>query len=327
LPRDIVGEPFVDPETLGGEVMEPYSPRRQHQQQRSSGFDGSEDRLGQLAASVIDVVHWQWLTGYRGTDRSVGRIIQQEDLGDTFGRGSATIAGAVSRDGKGSDVHILIVEDETKLAATLRRGLEENGYAVDAVHDGADGLALAESAAFDGIVLDVMLPGVDGLAIARTLRDRHVATPILMLTARDAIDDRVAGLDAGADDYLVKPFALRELLARLRALTRRDLPGREPVLRVADLEIDAGRHEVRRAGQSIGLAGKEYAILEYLARNRNQVLTRDQIAEHVWDLSYDGESNVVDVYIRYLRRKLDEQFSPPLIYTVRGVGYQLREPP
>lgn len=223
-------------------------------------------------------------------------------------------------------MHVLIVEDETKLAATLRRGLEELGYAVDLAFDGPDGLALAETETFDAIILDIMLPGLDGYAVTRRLRAQRISTPILMLTARDAIDDRVTGLDCGADDYLIKPFAFRELLARLRAVTRRDLPERDPILRVADLEIDTIQREVRRAGQPITLASKEFAVLEYLARNRNLVLTRDQIAEHVWSIDFPIQSNVVDVYIRYLRRKLDEGYTPALIHTVRGVGYQIREP-
>ncbi len=242
---------------------------------------------------------------------------------------SASPEGALGSDGRVEEtagVHVLIVEDEVKLAQTLKRGLEDEGYVVDTSADGAEGLALAESSAFDVVVLDVMLPSLDGVAVTRALRARQVATPILILTARDAVDDRVAGLEAGADDYLGKPFAFRELLARLRALTRRNLPGRDPVLRIADLEIDTARREVRRASRVIVLTHKEYAVLEYLALNRNVVLTRDQIAEHVWALDFAAGSNVVDVYIRYLRRKLDEGFSPSLIQTIRGHGYQLREP-
>jgi len=223
-------------------------------------------------------------------------------------------------------VHVLIVEDEVKLGATLKRGLEEQGNAVAVAYDGPTGLALAETGSFDVVVLDVLLPHLDGLGVARALRKRRIGTPIIMLTARDTIDDRVAGLDAGADDYLVKPFSFRELAARIRALARRELPGRDPVLRIADLEIDTNSREVRRAGRSIALTSKEYAVLELLAYHRNQVLTRVQIAEHVWSLDFSGESNVVDVYIRYLRRKLDEGFSSALIYTIRGVGYQLKEP-
>ncbi len=221
-------------------------------------------------------------------------------------------------------MRILIVEDEHQLAAVLKRGLQEHGYAVDVAYDGEDGLSLAETPSYDLILLDVMLPGLDGFEVARSLRARRVNTPILMLTARDTVDDRVAGLDSGADDYLIKPFAFRELVARVRALLRRDELVKDPVLRVAGLEVDTVTREVRRAGQVIALTGKEYAVLEYLVRNPNRVLTRAQIAEHVWDYDFTAMSNVVDVYIRYLRRKLDDGREPKLIHTVRGVGYQLK---
>ncbi|MCL5107986.1 MAG: response regulator transcription factor [Chloroflexi bacterium] len=221
-------------------------------------------------------------------------------------------------------MRILVVEDEKQLAGILKRGLQEHGYATDTADDGEDGLSLAETSEYDLIVLDVMLPGLSGLEVARTLRARRINTPILMLTARDAIDDRVAGLDSGADDYLIKPFAFRELVARIRALLRRDDLVKDPVLRVADLEMDTVSREVRRAGQLVPLASKEYAVLEYLVRNPNRVLTRTQIAEHVWNYDFTAMSNVVDVYIRYLRRKLDDGHEPRLIHTMRGTGYQLR---
>lgn len=221
-------------------------------------------------------------------------------------------------------MRILVVEDEKQLAGILKRGLQEHGYATDTADDGEDGLSLAETSEYDLIVLDVMLPGLSGLEVARTLRARRINTPILMLTARDAIDDRVAGLDSGADDYLIKPFAFRELVARIRALLRRDDLVKDPVLRVADLEMDTVSREVRRAGQLVPLASKEYAVLEYLVRNPNRVLTRTQIAEHVWNFDFTAMSNVVDVYIRYLRRKLDDGHEPRLIHTVRGTGYQLK---
>jgi DNA-binding response OmpR family regulator len=223
-------------------------------------------------------------------------------------------------------MRILVVEDEEKLAAVLKRGLEEGGYAVDVAHDGEEGLELAELEPYDLIVLDVMLPKLDGLAVARRLRSQRRQMPILMLTARDAVDHRVAGLDSGADDYLVKPFAFRELLARVRALLRRNGPARDPIMKVADLEVDTTTREVRRRGKPVALTGKEYAILEYFVRNANQVLTRSQIAEHVWDYDSIGISNVVDVYVRYLRRKLSDDREPRLLHTVRGVGYQLKEP-
>jgi len=224
-------------------------------------------------------------------------------------------------------VRILVVEDEHKLAGVLKRGLEEQGYAIDVAYDGADGLALATTAPYDLLVLDVMLPGLDGFSLCKELRAQHRHMPVLMLTARDTVDDRVAGLDSGADDYLVKPFAFRELLARVRALLRREeRSARDPILRVADLEIDTVSHEVRRGGKPIELTSKEYAILEYFARNPNRVLTRTQIAEHVWDFDFVSMSNVIDVYIGYLRRKLGDDAEPRLLRTIRGTGYQLRVP-
>jgi DNA-binding response OmpR family regulator len=222
-------------------------------------------------------------------------------------------------------VRILVVEDEHKLAGVLKRGLEEHGYAVDVAYDGDDGLTMATAAPYDLIVLDIMLPKLDGLSLCNLLRAQKLHMPVLMLTARDAIDDRVAGLDSGADDYLTKPFAFRELLARVRALLRRDgLSARDPVLRIADLQIDTVSHEVRRGGKLIELTSKEYAILEYFARNPNRVLTRTQIAEHVWDFDFLSMSNVIDVYIGYLRRKLGDDTEPRLLRTIRGTGYQLR---
>jgi DNA-binding response OmpR family regulator len=224
-------------------------------------------------------------------------------------------------------VRILVVEDEHKLAGVLKRGLEEHGFAVDVAYDGEDGLAMALAAPYDAIVLDVMLPMRDGLSVCTQLRAQNRHMPVLMLTARDAVDDRVAGLDSGADDYLTKPFAFREFLARVRALLRRDTRNaRDPVLRVADLQVDTVSHEVRRAGRLVELTSKEYAILEYLARNPNRVLTRTQIAEHVWDFDFVSMSNVIDVYIGYLRRKLGDDSEPRLLRTVRGTGYQLRVP-
>jgi heavy metal response regulator len=223
-------------------------------------------------------------------------------------------------------MRILVVEDEHKLAAVVRRGLEEHGYAVDVAYDGDDGLAMAEVEPYDLIVLDIMLPGIDGLTVCARLRSGRRNMPVLMLTARDTVDDRVAGLDAGADDYLVKPFAFRELLARVRALLRRDGLSKDPVLRVGDLEVDTVSHEVRRDGRQIELTSKEYAMLEYFMRNPNRVLTRTQIAEHVWDYDFMSMSNVIDVYVRYLRRKLGDDQEPRLFRTVRGTGYQLRAP-
>jgi DNA-binding response OmpR family regulator len=224
-------------------------------------------------------------------------------------------------------VRILVVEDEHKLAGVLKRGLEEEGYAVDVAYDGEEGLAVALTTPYDLIVLDVMLPQLDGLNACHQLRAQNRHMPVLMLTARDAVDDRVAGLDSGADDYLTKPFAFREFVARIRALLRRDgLSARDPILRVGDLNIDTVSHEVRRGGKPIELTSKEYAILEYFARNPNRVLTRTQIAEHVWDFDFVSMSNVIDVYIGYLRRKLGDDSEPRLLRTIRGTGYQFRVP-
>jgi DNA-binding response OmpR family regulator len=223
-------------------------------------------------------------------------------------------------------MRILLVDDEVKFSSVLRGGLEEHGYAVDLAHDGADGYQLARFEPYDLVILDVMLPGMDGLQICRRLRAERRNVPILMLTARDAVDDRVAGLDCGADDYLVKPFAFQELLARSRALLRREGPARDPVLRVADLELDTVSHSVRRGQRGIDLTSKEYAILEYFVRNPNRVLTRAQIAEHVWDYDFVAMSNVVDVYVGNLRRKLADDSEPRLLHTIRGSGYQFKAP-
>ena len=223
-------------------------------------------------------------------------------------------------------MRILLVEDEHRLSSVVRRGLEEESYAVDVAYDGREGLAMAESDEYDLLVLDVMLPGLNGLEITRRLRRRRVSTPILMLTARDAVDDRVAGLDSGADDYLVKPFAFRELLARVRALLRRGDLTKDPVIRVADLELDTVTHNARRSGVEIELTSREFALLEFLMRNPDHVLSRTQIAEHVWNYDFTALSNVVDVYIRNLRRKMDDAYEPKLIQTVWGSGYRLRAP-
>ena len=223
-------------------------------------------------------------------------------------------------------MRILVVEDEHRLATVLKQGLTEQGYAVDLAHDGEAGFDLAEREPYDLLILDVMLPIVDGLAVCRRLRGAGRHMPILLLTARDAVDDRVAGLDSGADDYLTKPFAFRELLARVRALLRREGRSREPVLRVGDLSLDPATHEVRRGGEIVELTSKEYAVLEYLLHHPNRVLTRTQIAEHVWDYDFVAMSNVIDVYIRSLRRKLADEGTARLPHTVRGTGYQLRPP-
>jgi DNA-binding response OmpR family regulator len=221
-------------------------------------------------------------------------------------------------------MRVLIVEDERKISAYVKRGLEEQGYAVDAAYTGTEALDFADAAPYDLILLDILLPEMDGLAVCRELRRKGNRTPVLMLTARDTIDDRVAGLDAGADDYLVKPFALKELLARLRALNRRsaDVP-KSPVLQLADLTLDTLTRRVKRGNKTIELAAKEYAVLECLLREPERVLTRTQIAEHVWNYDVFNQSNIVDVYIKNLRRKIDDGFEAKLIHTIRGAGYRL----
>jgi DNA-binding response OmpR family regulator len=221
-------------------------------------------------------------------------------------------------------MRILLVDDEPTISAYVRRGLEEAGYAVDQAYTGPEALLRAEKAEYDSIVLDIMLPKMDGFTVCRELRARDVRSAVLMLTALDSVDDRVAGLDAGADDYLVKPFAMKELLARLRALSRRREEGvRSPILSIADLSLDPATRQVTRAGQKIPLSAREFAILEYLLHNVGLVVTRAMITENVWDSNVLHQSNAVDVYIRNLRRKVDDDFDPKLIQTVRGVGYRL----
>lgn len=220
-------------------------------------------------------------------------------------------------------MRVLVVEDQRKIAAFLQRGLEEEGYAVDVAADGEEGLDFVATAAYDVIVLDVILPLRDGLDVCRELRRRGSRVPVLMLTARDTVEDRIAGLDCGADDYLTKPFAFGEFLARLRALLRRGNDRRTPELAAADLVLDPVRHEVRRGGCVVLLPLKEYAILEYLLQQPGRVATRTMIAEHVWGYDFAAESNVIDVHIRSLRRKLDDGRTQPLIETVRGVGYRI----
>jgi DNA-binding response OmpR family regulator len=196
---------------------------------------------------------------------------------------------------------------------------------VDVAINGRSGLDYALSAEYDVMVLDIMLPQMDGLQLLRQLRAKQIRIPVLLLTARDSVDDRVQGLDAGADDYLSKPFTFNELLARLRALLRRPPLQTDPILTIADLEMDIARRSVRRAGKTIDLSPREFTLLEYLLRHPRQVLTRDQITEHIWNFDFYGDSNVVDVYIGYLRRKIDRGFHPPLLHTVRGIGYRLAE--
>lgn len=219
-------------------------------------------------------------------------------------------------------MYILVVEDERRLAQVVRRVLEEEGHTVDVVHDGEEALAMAMDGSHDVILLDVLLPGIDGFEVCRSLRASRVDTPVLLLTALDAVEDRVRGLDAGADDYLPKPFAFQELLARLRALGRRRVQAREPdQLQTADLMLDLRRRRAVRDGRTIDLSPKEFALLEFLMRNQGRVVTRTQILDHVWGYDYSPDSNLVDVYVTYLRRKIDRGHGQKLIRTVRGAGY------
>lgn len=221
-------------------------------------------------------------------------------------------------------MYVLVVEDERRLAQLVRRVLEEEGHTVDTAGDGDEGLTMALDASHDVIVLDVMLPGRDGISVCRELRTQKVDTPVLLLTALDGVDDRVRGLDAGADDYLPKPFAFQELLARIRALGRRRVQAREPSeLHFEDLVLDLRRRRAQRAERMIELSPKEFSLLEYLMRNDGRVVTRTQILDHLWGYDYDSESNLVDVYVAYLRRKVDKGHQRSLIRTVRGVGYAL----
>ena len=220
-------------------------------------------------------------------------------------------------------MRVLVVEDEPGIVGFVRQGLTEAGYAVDVARDGREGLGFALAADYDALILDIMLPGMNGLDLLRELRRRGQKTPALMLTARDTVDDRVRGLDAGADDYLVKPFAFTELLARLRALLRRPPLQTDTVLRAGKLTMNIVARQVTWDAQTIDLSPREFAVLEYLLRHSNQVLTRTQIADHVWNFDFYNESNVVDVYVGYLRRKLERAGGYGLIETVRGVGYRL----
>jgi two-component system, OmpR family, response regulator len=223
-------------------------------------------------------------------------------------------------------MRVLIVEDEAKMAGLIRKGLRQEGMAADIANKGEDALWMAGSTEYDAIVLDLMLPGIDGFEVCRRLRDDGVFSPILMLTARDGVADRVAGLDAGADDYLVKPFSYAELLARLRALARRAGNGeRSPELRVGDLRLNPPKHQVWRGDTEIDLSSKEFAVLEVFMRRPGEVLSRFQLLEHAWDYEYENRSNIVDSYVRLLRRKIDKPFGVESIQTVRGAGYRLRE--
>jgi two-component system, OmpR family, response regulator len=221
-------------------------------------------------------------------------------------------------------MRVLIVEDELRMASLIRRGLEHEGLAADIAGRGEEALSMASAHDYDALVLDVMLPDFDGFEVCRRLRTAGVWSPVLMLTARDSVEDRVAGLDSGADDYLVKPFAFAELLARLRALARRGDTGRPAVLAVGDLRLDPATREVSRAAKPVSLSAKEFALLETFMRRPGEVLSRFHLLEHAWDFAYENRSNVVDVYVRRLRRKIDEPFGRTSLETVRGAGYRLR---
>ena len=221
-------------------------------------------------------------------------------------------------------MRILIIEDDRQLNNIIAKHLREAGYAVDCCFDGEDGLYYMESVEYDCVILDWMLPKKDGLSVLRAYRGHSRGAPVLMLTARDTVTDRVSGLDARADDYLIKPFAFDELLARVRAMLRRRGELRQNVLSLADLRMDTAAHTVTRAGRRIALTSREYALLEYLLRNQGIIQTRSQISDHVWNYDFEYDSNVVDVYVRYLRNKIDRGFDPPLIHTIRGFGYVMR---
>lgn len=220
---------------------------------------------------------------------------------------------------------ILVVEDEQKVAGFIQKGLEEEGYTVDIAYDGESGIEKAAQGDFNLILLDIMLPKKDGIAVIKELREKNNNTPILCLTARDSVDDKVTGLDVGADDYLAKPFAFAELVARCRALIRRGTSDRGAEIHFADLRLDPVAHKVWRAGDEVDLTSKEYALMEYFMRNPNRVLTRAMIAENVWDYSFDSFTNIIDVYVNYLRNKVDRGYDKKLIHTVRGSGYVLKE--
>ena len=224
-------------------------------------------------------------------------------------------------------MRVLVVEDDARIARFVSKGLREQSYAVDVSSDGDDALYKAAISDYDAVILDVMIPGRDGFEVCRELRATGSTVPVIMVTARDALDDRVTGLDTGADDYLTKPFEVAELLARLRALLRRGHMVRPPKIRIADLVIDTQAHSVSRGDRQVKLTAKEYALLEYLAREQGRVLTRAEIAEHVWDESFDPFSNLIDVNVNRLRRKIDDGFDTPLIHTRRGAGYMLSDDP
>jgi heavy metal response regulator len=222
-------------------------------------------------------------------------------------------------------MRILVVEDEKKVASFIKRGLEEENFSVDMAYDGEEGLYMAESNPYDLILMDLMLPKMDGLSVIKELRSKGNKAPVLCLTAKDTVEDIVSGLDSGSDDYLTKPFAFAELVARVRALLRRGTQDRGAEIRFDDLRLDPVAHKVWRGNKEIELTAKEYALLEYFMRNPNQILTRTMIAEHVWDYTFDSFTNIIDVYVNYLRKKVDRDYDKKLIHTVRGIGYVMKE--
>lgn len=222
-------------------------------------------------------------------------------------------------------MRILVIEDERRLANIIKKGLTEDGFVVDAVYDGEEGQYLAESEEYDLIVLDIMLPKVDGLTVCRELRSKGIKIPILVLTAKSEVEDKVAGLDSGADDYMAKPFSFLELRSRIHALIRRSRQEASPVLGISDLELDPIKHKIIRSGKSIKLTPKEFSVLELLLRHKDEVVTRTMVIEHVWDYNFDGMSNIVDVFVASLRRKVDNKSKVKLIHTVHGVGYKISE--
>ncbi len=222
-------------------------------------------------------------------------------------------------------MRILIIEDEKKVAGFIKKGLEEETYAVDVAYDGEEGLYMGQQSQYDLIILDLMLPVIDGLEVLSRFRKEKIDTPVLLLTAKDSVEDKVTGLNTGADDYLTKPFAFSELLARIRVLLRRGKAETKTVLQIDGLTLDLVSHKVKRHGEEIDLTGKEYSLLEYFMRNQGKVLTRTMIAEHVWDYNFDTFTNVIDVYVNHLRKKIDKNYPKKLLHTLRGVGYIMKE--
>ena len=223
-------------------------------------------------------------------------------------------------------MRLLVVEDEKSLNTVLIKHLKQKGYSVDSCMDGVSALEYMSMVNYDCVILDIMLPGISGMEVLTKARKNGNTSPILMLTARDSVEDKVKGLDAGADDYMTKPFAFEELLARIRTLTRKTVGSKSNIYTLADLELNTEAHRVTRAGREIPLSSREFALLEYMIQNKGNALSREQILEHLWDYDYEGYSNIIDVYIRYLRKKIDEDYEPKLIHTIRGMGYVLKVP-